>query len=130
MIKFTTAFMVIAAAWATAGSAWAQADAPITITLSNYTFTPGTIALKSGTAYHLHFTNSGSKDHDFSAPEFFAASEIAPEDQAKLQKGLVALESGQSIDITVTPGRSGTFAFECTHFMHKMMGMHGTITVQ
>jgi uncharacterized cupredoxin-like copper-binding protein len=130
MIKFATTFMVIAAAWATAGSAWAQADAPITITLSNYTFTPGTIALKSGTAYHLHFTNSGSKDHDFSAPEFFAASEIAPEDQAKLQKGLVALESGQSIDITVTPGRPGTFAFECTHFMHKMMGMHGTITVQ
>jgi len=130
MIKFATTFMVIAAAWATAGSAWAQADAPITITLSNYTFTPGTIALKSGTAYHLHFTNSGSKDHDFSAPEFFAASQVAPEDQAKLQKGLVALESGQSIDITVTPGRPGTFAFECTHFMHKMMGMHGTITVQ
>jgi plastocyanin len=130
MIKFATAFMVIATAWAASGSAWAQADAPITITLSNYTFTPGTIALKSGTAYHLHFTNSGSKDHDFSAPEFFAASEIAPEDQAKLQKGLVALESGQSIDITVTPGRPGTFTFECTHFMHKMMGMHGTITVQ
>jgi uncharacterized cupredoxin-like copper-binding protein len=122
--------MLIATAWAASGNAWAQADAPINITLSNYAFTPGAITLNSGTAYHFHFTNSGTKDHDFSAPEFFAASQVAPEDQAKLQKGLVALESGQSIDLTVTPGRPGTFAFECTHFMHKMMGMHGTITVQ
>ncbi|HET7085843.1 MAG TPA: cupredoxin domain-containing protein [Rhizomicrobium sp.] len=108
----------------------AQTDAPISITLTNYAFTPSTINLKAGTTYHLHFVNSGSKDHNFSAPEFFAASQIAPDDSAKVEKGLVALESGQSVDLTITPGRAGTFAVECTHFMHKMMGMHGSIIVQ
>jgi plastocyanin len=78
----------------------------------------------------MHFINSGSKDHNFSAPEFFAASQVTAEDQAKIEKGLVALGSGQSVDITLTPTRPGTFAVECTHFMHKMMGMHGSILVQ
>ena len=130
MIKFAAVLVVVAAAWATSGNAGAQTDAPVVITLSSYAFTPAAITLKSGAVTHLHFTNSGSKDHDFSAPEFFAAAQLAPEDQAKVQKGKVAVESGQSVDITVTPGPPGTFAVECTHFMHKMMGMHGTITVQ
>ena len=110
--------------------ALAQTDNSINITLTNYAFTPSALNLTTGTTYHLHFVNNGTKDHNFSAPEFFAASDVAPEDQAKVEKGLVALESGQSADITLTPGRAGAFEFECTHFMHKMMGMHGTITVQ
>lgn len=67
---------------------------------------------------------------DFSAPQFFAASQIAAEDQAKIEKGLVALAGGQPVDIILMPGAPGTFAVECTHFTHKMMGMHGSILVQ
>ncbi len=130
MIKFAIALVVSATAWVTAEGAVAQTDTPITITLTNYAFSPGTLTLKSGTIYHLHFSNNGSKDHNFSAPEFFAASQVAPEDQAKMENGLVDLQSGQSADITVTPNRPGTYAVKCTHFMHKMMGMHGTIIVQ
>ncbi len=137
MIKFTRLFVLavlLASADTTLGAALnpalAQTDNLINISLTDYAFTPATIALKAGTAYHLHFINSGSKGHNFSAPEFFAASQVAPEDQTKVVKGLVALESGQSVDVAVTPGAAGTFAVECTHFMHKMMGMHGSITVQ
>jgi plastocyanin len=108
----------------------AQTATPITVTLSNYAFTPSELDLKSGTTYRMHLVNAGTKTHSFSAPEFFAASQIAGEDQAKVVKGLVDLENGQFVDITVTAGRPGTFSFECTHFMHKMMGMHGTIVVQ
>ena len=108
----------------------AQTAATITVTLNNYAFSPSELDLKSGTTYRMHFVNAGSKAHSFSAPEFFAASQVADEDQAKAVKGLVELENGQSVDITITPGRAGTFSFECTHFMHKMMGMHGTIVVQ
>jgi plastocyanin len=129
MIKFAAALAVIAIALS-AGEAPAQTDTTISITLTNYAFAPSTLNLKAGVPYHLHFVNSGSKDHNFSAPEFFAASQIAPEDQTKVEKGLVALESGQSVDVTLTPGRPGSFAVECTHFMHKMMGMHGAIIVQ
>jgi len=136
MIQFARPFVL--AALLTPASimneAWAQTDNAtgnlINISLTNYAFTPGALNLKTGTTYHLHFINSGSKDHNFSAPEFFAASAVAPEDEAKVKKGLVSLESGQSVDVTVTPSRAGTYPVECTHFMHKMMGMHGSITVE
>jgi uncharacterized cupredoxin-like copper-binding protein len=130
MIKIGSALILLAVPLVPAGLAMAQAAAPISITLTNYAFAPSALNLQAGTTYHLHFINSGSKDHDFSAPEFFAAAQIASEDQAKVEKGLVALEGGQSLDITVTPGHPGTFAVECTHFMHKRMGMHGSIVVQ
>ena len=130
MIKFASALVLLAIPLAPADEARAQAVTPISITLTNYAFTPSALNLQAGMTYHLHFINSGSKDHNFSAPQFFAAAQVAPEDQAKVEKGRVALEGGQSLDITVTPDRPGTFAVECTHFMHKMMGMHGNIVVQ
>ena len=126
------AALVIALA-ATGQEAWAQ-DAqtgaePVNIALSDYAFAPAALNLKAGTAYHLHFTNAGSKDHDFTAPEFFAASQVAPEDQAKIKRGTVEIDKGKDVDVTVTPS-AGNYKVNCTHFMHSAMGMHGTITVQ
>ena len=108
----------------------AQTAVPIAITLTDYAFTPGALELKQGIAYQLHLVNNGSKSHNFTAPEFFADSQIAPVDIAKVKNGTVELSNGQSADIAVIPSHPGTYAFDCTHFMHKMMGMHGEITVQ
>lgn len=128
MLKFKIVpVLAMAAALSAPG---ARAQAPISITLSNYSISPSTIQLQAGTTYTLHFVNNGSKDHNFSAPEFFAASQIAADDASKVEKGLVELSSGQSVDVAVTPSHAGSFSVECTHFMHKMMGMHGVITVQ
>jgi len=130
MLKFANVVILIAVPFLPVGEASAQTVMPLSITLSNYSFTPNVLDLQAGVTYRMHFINGGSKDHNFSAPEFFAASQIAPDDQAKIGKGLVALDSGQSVDITITPDHPGTFPVECTHFMHKTMGMHGSITVR
>jgi plastocyanin len=130
MIKYASAVVLMLVLPAAMGGAAAQTATPVSITLSDYAFTPSALNLKAGTTYQLHFVNGGSKGHDFSAPEFFAASQLTPEDQTKVNKGQIALERGQSADITVTPGQAGTYPIECTHFMHKMMGMHGNIIVQ
>ena len=129
-MKSATVLVFALAALTPTGAAVAQTAAPIAITLTDYAFTPGALNLKAGTAYQLHFVNNGSKGHNFSAPDFFAASQIAPEDMAKVKNGTVELANGSAADITVTPGRAGTYAFVCTHFMHRAMGMHGEITVQ
>ena len=129
-MKSATVLVFALAALSPTGGALAQTSAPIAITLTDYAFAPGALNLKAGTAYQLHFVNNGSKGHNFSAPDFFAASQIAPEDMAKLKNGTVELANGSAADITVTPGRAGTYAFVCTHFMHRTMGMHGEITVQ
>jgi plastocyanin len=107
-----------------------EAATPMTITLSSYAFAPSTVALKSGTTYKLHLVNSAAKDHNFAAPEFFAASTIAPEDKTKVSDGAVEVGEGGAVDVTVTPGKAGTYNLNCTHFMHTMLGMKGTIVVQ
>jgi uncharacterized cupredoxin-like copper-binding protein len=112
MIKFASPFALIAMALTPVSAALAQTATPISITLTDYAFSPNALELKAGATYQLHFINSGSKDHDFSAPEFFAASQVAVDDQAKVEKGAVALGRGQSVDMTVTPGQPGTFAVE------------------
>jgi uncharacterized cupredoxin-like copper-binding protein len=131
MAKFGSAVAVLVIATLTqAGAAVAQTAESMEISLTDYAFTPSTLSLKTGVVYHLHLTNSGSKDLNFTAPEFFAASQLAPEDMDKVKSGAIAVDSGHAVDITVTPGQAGTYALSCTHFMHKMMGMHGSITVQ
>ena len=130
MIKFGSLLVLIAIPMTPLSGAVAQTMTPISITLTNYAFTPSALNLQTGITYQMHFINGGSKDHDFSAPAFFAASQIAPEDRTKVEKGLIALQGGQSVDITLTPGSPGTFPVDCTHFMHSMMGMHGSIIVQ
>ena len=110
--------------------AFAQEATPLTITLSSYAFTPSTITLKSGTTYKLHLVDSVTKDHNFSAPEFFAASIIAPADQSKVKDGAVEVDDGGSVDVTVTPNKPGSYDLECSHFMHSSFGMTGKIIVQ
>jgi uncharacterized cupredoxin-like copper-binding protein len=113
-------------------SAYAQSATPITVTLTNFAFTPSTVTLKSGTTYTLHLVNNGGSAHDFAAPEFFKASTIAPADKSKIDSddGDVDLDSGQAVDITVTPAKPGTYKLICTHFMHQTFGMTGQIVVQ
>jgi uncharacterized cupredoxin-like copper-binding protein len=113
-------------------SAHAQTATPITVTLTNFAFTPSTVTLKSGTTYTLHLVNNGGSSHDFAAPEFFKASAIAPADKSKVDSddGDVDLDSGQSVDVTVTPNKPGTYKLICTHFMHQTFGMTGQIVVQ
>ena len=112
-----------------AGGAAAQ-TAAINISLTSYAFTPGTISMVAGTTYRLHLSNDASGAHSFSAPEFFAASQIAPADQGKVKDGNVELDGGAALDLTVTPSRAGTYSLDCSHFLHSMLGMHGKIVVQ
>ena len=102
----------------------------ISVSLTSYAFTPSTISLQAGTTYRLHLSNDANKSHDFSAPEFFAASAVAPADQSKISDGSVELDAGESADITVTPGKPGTYPLKCTHFLHASFGMTGQIVVQ
>ena len=109
----------------------AQAQTALTVSMTNYAFTPGTLNLKAGQTYRIHFSNDANKSHDFAAHEFFQSSIIAPQDRSKLEDGEeVELEGGQALDITLTPNRAGTYRVTCTHFMHSMLGMNGKIVVQ
>lgn len=127
LVACALAIMFVAAG---AGAAGAQTTTTINVSLTNYAFTPSTLNLITGNTYHIHLTNDGSKAHSFSAPEFFAASQISPADQSKVEDGKIELDSGEAGDVTLVPGRAGTYSLDCSHFMHSMLGMRGKIVVQ
>jgi plastocyanin len=108
---------------------WSHAQ-PITVELSSFKFTPATLTLQHGTPYRIRFTNSSSGGHDFVAKELFDASTIAPEDRAKLRKGGVAVDGGESVEIRLVPNQAGSYKSHCSHFMHSSFGMTGEVIVR
>ena len=106
---------------------WQKAEL-IQVTLSNFAFTPSALHLHRGQPYQLHFVNEGSGGHNFSAPEFFKAAQIDPEDGGKLHNGTVDIEKGEAQDVRLVP-TAGSYKVKCTHFMHTTFGMRGSIDV-
>ena len=98
----------------------------ITVQLSNFDFTPEHLRLKAGVPVRLRLANVSGGGHDFSAPAFFAASSFPP-GVAVPQGGTVPVGSHQTVEIMVVPRMPGTYHLECTHFLHSLFGMHGTI---
>ena len=111
------------------------ADAPanrqdIQITLSNFSFNPNSLRLQRNMAYAIHLMNTASGGHSFSAPGFFAAMTVAPEDRAKIVNGRIEIPSGQTVDITVTPMTAGSYPIVCSHFLHSTFGMKGEAVIE
>jgi plastocyanin len=105
----------------------AQDATRIHVVLTNFEFTPSTIQLKAGRPYILHLTSSGG--HNFEAKAFFAAARLAPTDAAKIRRGRIELEKGESVDVHLIAPVAGSYEVRCTHFLHSTWGMTGKIVV-
>ncbi len=99
----------------------------IAITLDNFSFGPQDLQLEAGKSYTLEFTNVGFP-HDFTAAEFFAAAEIAPEDAGKVMDGAVDVAPETTVTIHLVPA-AGSYDILCGKPGHADLGMTGTITV-
>src|SRR5271166_2272929 len=100
----------------------------ITVRLSNFAFDPEHLRLKAGVPVRLRLVNESNGGHDFSAPAFFAASSFLPGSSAP-PDGEVAVSSHRTVEIGVIPHAPGTYPLKCTHFLHSIFGMHGSIEV-
>ena len=114
-----------------AQSATSQSPAVVNVQLSNFKFTPNAIVLDHGKSYLLRLQNVSDGGHDFTAPEFFAASSIAAQDRRMVTAGEVEVHPGMVHEIhLVAPAAPGRYKVKCTHSFHKMFGMSGTISVR
>jgi len=102
----------------------------VNVALSSFAFSPSMLTFQRGRTYRLHLVNTSGGGHDFSAPEFFASSAIAPADRTRVTNSKIKLAGKQSVDITLTPEKAGTYELHCSHFLHAGMGMKGSITVR
>jgi uncharacterized cupredoxin-like copper-binding protein len=111
--------------------ATSQAPAVINVQLANFSFTPKTIVLEHGHAYVLRLQNVADGGHDFTASEFFAASNVAAADHSLVAEGEVEVPAGQVREVHLTaPAAAGKYHLKCSHSFHKMFGMSGTILVR
>jgi uncharacterized cupredoxin-like copper-binding protein len=100
----------------------------VTVRLSDFAFDPSTLRLRAGVPVRLRLQNVSDGGHDFSAPAFFAASSF-PQGETAPANGRIDVASGQTVELTVVPRSPGTYALECTHLLHAMLGMTGQIEV-
>ena len=107
-----------------------QTPAAINVQLSNFKFTPKTIVLDHGRRYIFRLHNASDGGHDFTAPKFFAAANIAAEDRQLVAQGEVEVPPGQLREIRLTAPAAGRYKLKCTHRFHKMLGMSGAIIVR
>lgn len=119
---------ILAVALLTAAPAFAQDS--VTVTLTNFHFTPAALKFHHGQAYTLRIVNASGSGHNFAAPEFFAASTMAAAERAKAPGGKIELSGGESAVLHLTaPARPGSYKLKCSHFLHSSFGMTGEINV-
>lgn len=123
--KFLAA-IALAIAWA-APAAAAEAR-PVTVVAAEYQFSPARLVFKRGQAYRLHLENHGTELHEFHAPEFFEAVELADPTVLNADKTEILIHPGEAKDLIFVPKKAGHYDLICSD--HDWAGMTGAITVK
>ncbi|MDY6778702.1 MAG: thioredoxin domain-containing protein [Candidatus Nanohaloarchaea archaeon] len=102
----------------TGGSGTQSVDRTITVSGTEYSFSPSTITVKKGQTIRIRFTNTGRIPHNLRIPSLGVGSQT--------------IRAGRTDSFTFTAPESGTFPirFECTLPGHSESGMKGTLTTQ
>jgi uncharacterized cupredoxin-like copper-binding protein len=106
---------------------WSQAQT-VTVTTSEYAFSPNRLVFKRGVVYRLHVDNRGNEMHEFTAPEFFKAAEIRDPAVLNADKTEIEVPPGKSKDLEFVAPRAGRYKLRCSD--HDWAGMLGEITVE
>ncbi|WP_340588036.1 plastocyanin/azurin family copper-binding protein [Erythrobacter alti] len=106
------------------------AEAPrVEVQLDSFSFEPRTLHFVADRPVVLVLTNVSNGGHNFSAPGFFAASQIADYDASVIADGLVEVAPGASVELRLIPAAGG-YDVDCTHVGHTVLGMSGSIVVR
>lgn len=101
----------------------------VTVRLSSFNYAPERLRLRSGAPVRLRLVNEGDGGHDFSAPPLFASSAYPPPGGSPAPEGRIEVPGHSTREIVLAPTRPGSYAVECTHFLHALFGMTATVEV-
>jgi plastocyanin len=88
----------------------------ITVSGSEYSFSPKMIEVTRGEEVKLVYKNTGKLPHDLVLTELGVKTNV--------------IAGGKEDTVTFTPEKSGTFTFYCSVGNHRQLGMEGTATVK
>ncbi|RJY08870.1 copper-binding protein [Aurantiacibacter aquimixticola] len=106
------------------------ASAPrVEVRLDSFSFEPRTLGLQDGQPVTLAFTNVSDGGHNFAAPGFFQAAQVAQSSAPIVANGAIEVGAGDTVEIQLIPSRGG-YDVDCTHTGHTLLGMTGSIVVR
>lgn len=119
---------------ALAAADWSKMET-VTVTLSEYAFSPSTLVFKQGVPTKLVLRNSGKEAHYFVSEQFFrnvATRKVQSSDGEFKAPYFTAIEvyAGKTAEWFLIPMKKGTFDLLCTVKGHAERGMKGTIEVR
>ena len=119
---------------ALAGADWSKMET-VTVTMTEYAFSPSPIVLKEGVPTRLVLKNGGKEAHYFVAERFFeaiATRKIQGSDGEIKAPSFTAVEvyPGKQLEWFLVPARKGVFDLLCTVKGHAEHGMKGRIEVR
>lgn len=119
---------------ALAAADWSRMET-VTVTLSDYMFTPSLIVFQEGVPTKLVVKNSAKDHHYFVSEQFFgtiATRKVQSSDGEIKAPFIAAVEvyAGKTVEWFLIPMKKGTFGVLCTVKGHSERGMKGTIEVR
>lgn len=116
--------LALLASPAAAQTDWSRAPV-VEVRLSSFDFDPGRVRLPADRPVRLRLVNTSGGGHNFSAPQFFAAAQVA---SGPVSDGTVEVSGRQTAEVRLIP-RRGRYRLRCTHTLHTAFGMRGDIIV-
>ncbi len=113
---------------------WSRAET-VTVTLSEFSFSPTSLTFAAGAPYRLLIRNIGNNEHLFVADGFFkgiAAQRLKTPDGDVEAPYLaaIAVAPGAEKALTFVAVTPGTYHLECSLPFHATFGMEGEIAIR
>jgi uncharacterized cupredoxin-like copper-binding protein len=119
---------------ALAGADWSKMET-VTVTMTEYAFSPSPIVFKEGVPTRLVLKNAGKEAHYFVAEQFFrgiATRKVQGSDGEIKAPYFTAVEvyPGKMLEWFLVPAQKGVYELLCTVKGHAGHGMSGKIEVR
>lgn len=106
---------------------WSKSEL-ITITMTDYEFTPRHLAFRYGVPTRLHLVNNGTEIHDFTAPDFFKTIDLRDPSVMRSSGIGIPIDPHQRKDVEFIARMPGHFGLICAD--HDWAGMTADILVE
>lgn len=99
------------------------------VLLTSFDVQPDEIRLKAGEAVRLRLVNTSNQGHSFSAQGFFKGARMRKRDAALVKGGEIVVPPLSTREVVLVPS-AGRYKARSGNFLHRLMGMSGTIIVE
>ena len=99
------------------------------VLLTAHDIKPKVIRLRAGEPVRLRFVNNSNQTLSFAARDFFRSAQLRQRDRDRIKGGTLTL--GPLSDRTIALGpQAGRYGTRSSNFIHRLLGMSGSIVVE